>query len=264
MGERTLMQWLAGLLCGVSLALAAHAAVPLPPVTAEERAAAFPDVSGTDLHAHMEHDPFTAMLLAEQFEWQTSSGDDSLNWDITGWAGYDEKRLWLRSEGEQPSGDSGEAVIELLYGRPVAAWWDLLVGVRNDAGSGPARTYAALGVIGLAPQWLHVEATAYLGDGGQASLRLQTDYDWLLTNRWVLAARLEAQGWTEDDERAGIGDGLSQATFGLRLGYQIRPEITPYAGVEWDRLFGDTKDYARADGAESRDTRFVAGVRFWF
>lgn len=264
MVERNLMCRLAvvlGCLCSFTMARAAQ---PVPPVTAEERAAAFPDVSGTDLHAHMQHDPLTAMLLAEQFEWQGGSGEDALKWDATGWAGYSMNRLWLRTEGEKPSGQSGEVVNELFYGRPVAAWWDLLVGVRNDAGVGPARNYAAVGVIGLAPQWFHIEATAYLGEGGQTGLRLQADYDWLLTNQWVLAARLEAHGWSEGDERAGIGDGLSQATLGLRLGYQIRPEITPYAGVEWDRLFGDTKDFARADGDDSRDTRFVAGVRFWF
>jgi copper resistance protein B len=245
-------------------AITALAVEPLPPVTEDARAAAFPDVAATDMHAHMEHDPLTATLLAEQFEGQAGSGDDVLKWDATGWVGHDMNRLWLRTEGERPSGRSGEARTELLWGRPVTAFWDLLAGVRHDVGPGPARAYAAFGVQGLAPQWFHVEATAYLGESGQAGLRLQADYDWLFTNRLILAARAEAQAWGEDDEPVRIGSGVSTGSAGLRLRYEIRREFAPYLGIEWQALFGDTADFARAAGEERRDTRVVAGVRFWF
>ncbi len=259
--DRCAKRWLCGF---ASLwALGAAAQVP-PPVTAEERAAAFPDVSGTDLAAHMEHDPLTAMLLAEQFEWQAGSGDDLLKWDAVGWAGWSMNRLWLRTEGERPSGSSGEAQTEILYGRPVAAWWDLVAGVRHDVGPGPARTYAALGVQGLAPQWFHVEATAYLGERGQAGARLQADYEWLFTNQLVLTARGEAHAWSDDDADTGIGSGLAATSFGLRLRYEIRPEFAPYVGVEWEGLFGDTADLAHAAGEERRETHVVAGLRWWF
>jgi copper resistance protein B len=247
-----------------TLALARTAHAVTPPVTPEERAAAFPDVSGTDLHAHMKHDPLTAMLLAEQFEWQGGSGPDVLQWDATGWAGWSMNRLWLRTEGERSSGRSGEARTELLYGRPVAAWWDVVAGVRHDVGPGPARTYAALGVQGLAPQWFHVEATAYIGERGQAGARLQADYDWLFTSRLILGARAEAEAWSDDDERTGIGSGLSKTSLGLRLRYEIRPELAPYLGVEWSGLFGDTADIARDAGEERRETHLVAGLRWWF
>jgi len=246
------------------LALAAAAAEPLPPVTEAERAAAFPDVSATDLHAHMEHDPFTTMLRAEQFEWQGGAGPDVLQWDVSAWAGYSMNRLWLRTEGERPSGSAGEGQLELLYGRPVSAWWDLVAGLRHDIGSGPARSYAAIGVQGLAPQWFHIEATAYLGEGGQAGIGVKSDYDWLLTRRLILAARLEADAWADDDERAGIGSGLSEMSAGLRLRYELVPEFAPYVGVEWQGQFGDTADLSRAAGEDRRDTRVVAGVRFWF
>lgn len=246
------------------VASAALAAEPQPPVTEQERAAAFPDVSGTDLHAHMEHDPLTTMVLAEQFEWQGGSGDDALKWDAAAWAGYSMSRLWLRTEGERPSGESGQAQTELLYGRPISTWWDLVAGVRHDVGPGPARTYAAFGVQGLAPQWFHVEATAYYGERGQAGLRLQADYDWLFTNQLILTSRTEAHAWSDDDERTGNGSGLAEASLSLRLRYEFRPEFAPYVGVEWQGLFGDTADIARDAGEDRRDTRVVAGLRFWF
>ena len=139
-----------------------------------------------------------------------------------------------------------------------------MAGARLDTGAGPSRTYAALGLQGLAPQWLHIEATAYLGEAGQAGLHLQGDYDWLITNRVILTARLEGDAWSDDDERAGIGSGLSDVSAGLRLRYEIRREFAPYVGVEWQGLLGDTADLARGAGEPVRDTHLVAGVRIWF
>jgi copper resistance protein B len=139
-----------------------------------------------------------------------------------------------------------------------------VAGARLDTGGGPSRAYAALGLQGLAPQWLHAEATAYLGEGGQLGLRLKGGYEWLITNRAILSARVEADAWGDDDERAGIGSGLAEASAGLRLRYEVRREFAPYAGIEWTGLFGDTADLARAAGEDARDTRLVAGLRFWF
>lgn len=242
----------------------ALSAGPPPPVTPEERAAAFPDLSGADTSGHGHDDPLRAMFRAEEAEWQARDGADALHWDVLAWAGFEDNRLWLRDEGEHAAGERTENRLELLWGRPLDAWWDLQAGWRMDSGPGPTRSYAALGVQGLAPQWFHVEATAYLGEGGQLGARLQADYDWLFTNRLILAARLEVDGWAEDDAEAGIGDGLSELTTGLRLRYEVRREFAPYVGVEWQGLLGDTGDLARSAGEERRDTRIVAGLRFWF
>lgn len=242
----------------------ALAADPAPEVTEADRAAAFPDVSGTPMHEHMREDPLVAMFRADELEWQARSGGDALKWDVLGWLGHDMNRLWLRDEGEHVHGEAAGNQLELLWGRPVAAWWDFVAGARLDTGSGPSRTYAALGVQGVAPQWLYTEATAYLGEGGQLGLRLKWDHDWLITNRAIVSGRIEGDAWSHDDERVGIGSGFADLSLGLRLRYEIRREIAPYVGVEWSGLFGDTADFARAAGEDVRETRFVAGLRFWF
>ena len=61
-----------------------------------------------------------------------------------------------------------------------------------------------------------------------------------------------------------LGSGLSDLSAGLRLRYEVRREFAPYLGVEWARKFGETEDFARAAGEDTSDTRFVAGLRFWF
>lgn len=234
---------------------------PIPALTAADRAAAFP----TDLDGHAVHDDgIHSFVLVDRLETSDGDGDDPLAWEASGWIGTDLDRLWWRSEGEAADGDVEDASAELFYGRAIARWWDAVVGVRHDFGEGPSRTLAAIGVIGLAPQKFEVEATAYLGEQGQAGLGMEAEYDTLLTNRLILQWTAGAEAWGQDDPRRGIGSGLASAEAGLRLRYEITRRFAPYIGVAHERFFGNTADLRRAEGRDSNDTRVVAGVRFWF
>ena len=83
------------------------------------------------------------------------------------------------------------ARVELLWDHIATAWWSTRLGVRQDAGVGPSRTWLAAGVAGLAPGFIELEATAYLGEGGRSALRVSADYDLLITQRLVLQPELE-------------------------------------------------------------------------
>lgn len=247
------------LFLGAGPAAADHGAHP---PSAFDRAEAFPDLAGAA--AHMDDDPLHGMFLVDRLEWQDADGGDTLHWKTRAWLGRDTGRLWLRAEGERPRGAAGTQELELLWGMPVAAWWDFVAGVHREVGAGPSRTFGALGVQGVAPYGLEIEATAYLGDGGQAGAKLDVEYELLLTNRLVLVPEVEAAAWGRDDEARGIGSGLSSLTAGLRLRYEFRREFAPYLGVEWSGSFGGTADAAREAGDAVRDTRVVAGLRVWF
>ena len=238
-----------------------------PALTDADRAAAFPDLSGHDMHAHMDDDPFVWMVLFDRLEWQQASPRDALAWDAKAWFGHDDNRLWLRSEGtREPSrhGRTEHADIEALWGKPVSPWWDVLFGVRHDLEPGPSQTWAAIGVQGMAPYKFEVQATAYLGEGGQTAAQAEVEYELLLTNRLILQPRIEATAYGRDDVARSIGSGLGEVDAGLRLRYEIRREFAPYVGVEWSRRYGHTAGFARAAGEETEDTRLVAGVRVWF
>ena len=67
-----------------------------------------------------------------------------------------------------------------------------------------------------------------------------------------------------DDARRGIGSGLGTVEAGLRLRYEFSRQFAPYVGIVRERAFGRTADL-RHDGDEHiDDTRFVAGLRFWY
>jgi copper resistance protein B len=233
----------------------------IPAVTDEDRAAAFPDLNGQ----HTVHDDAVHYyVLFDQLEWQSGDGVTSGTWDNKGWIGKDVNRFWFRTEGEAEDGDLGEAQAHALYGRAIHRWWDLVVGVRQDFRPGPQRTWAAVGIQGLAPYWFEVEATAYIGEAGRTHFRVETEYELLFTNRLVLQPLVELELYGKSDPERGIGAGLSSGEAGLRLRYEFRREFAPYVGVTWNRKFFGTGDFAEAAGEDKGGAKLAFGVRVWF
>ncbi len=232
----------------------------IPPLTDEDRKAAFPDVEG-----HAVHDNAVSyFVLLDQLEWQTGNGASGLSIDSRGWVGQDRDRLWFRAEGDGDDGRVGEAQTHVLYGRRFSRWWDWVAGVRQDFRPGPAQTWAAFGVQGLAPYWFEVEATAYVGASGRTHARFEVEYELLLTNRLILQPLLETEIFGKSDPERGVGAGLSTTDAGFRLRYEFKREAAPYIGVTWRNKWGKTADFAEAAGEETGGARFVTGLRLWF
>ena len=139
-----------------------------------------------------------------------------------------------------------------------------VTGVRQDFKPGSPQTWAAFGVQGMPLFGLETEATAFLGEGGQTALRLEAEYDILLSQRWVLQPTAELNLHGRNDEARGVASGLSDASVGLRLRYEISRQFAPYVGVSWGRAYGNTADLLRADDEDVSEAKLVAGIRFWF
>lgn len=203
-------------------------------------------------------------LMVDKLEAVHTRSQTSGAYEFTARYGRDFNRAVLKAEGHVDQGRLEEARTELLWSHAVAAYWDAQLGVRMDHGPGPDRAWLAFGVQGLAPYWFEVDATAYAGDEGRSALRLELEYELLFTQRLVLQPRLEANLYGQRDAERGLGAGLSDLSAGLRLRYEIRREFAPYIGIEWAGKYGGTADFAKASGEDTRETRFVAGLRFWF
>lgn len=233
---------------------------PIPALTDADRAAVFASHGG-----HQVHDSaINSYFLADKLEWQNADDGSALAWDLSGWIGGDIDRLWLRSEGERSNGKTEDAELQALWGHAISPWWDVVSGVRQDFNPGAAQTWAAFGLQGMALYNFEAEATAFLGEGGQSALRLEGDYDILLTNRLILQPTAELNVYGKNDPQRGLGSGLSNTEAGLRLRYEIRREFAPYLGVTWHRTYGNTADYVREEGESRSEARLVLGVRLWF
>lgn len=233
---------------------------PIPELTDADRAAAVPADHGHMIHA----DILQRFVLFNRLEvWDADPGT-GMAWEGQAWFGTDLNRLWLRSEGERVDGKTEGADLEVLYGRSIARWWDVVAGVRHDFQPAGSQSFAAIGVMGLAPQKFEVGATAYIGERGQTAARVEAEYELLLTNRLVLQPLVEANLHGRDDRVRGIGSGLSTIEVGLRLRYEVVREFAPYIGIVRERAFGNTADFRRDEGEDIDDTRIVAGLRIWF
>jgi copper resistance protein B len=204
------------------------------------------------------------MVLLDQFEWRHTAEGNAAVWDAEGWYGGDNNKVWLRSEGERIAGATQNARADLMWDHTFARWWSVQAGGRQDFGAGPGRTWAAIGVQGLAPYWFNTEATFYVGEQGRTAMRLKAEYELLFTQRLILQPEVEANLHGKADPARRLGSGLSDLEIGLRLRYEMRREFAPYIGVVWGRQFGSTADYVRESGGNPREVQFVAGLRAWF
>jgi copper resistance protein B len=172
--------------------------------------------------------------------------------------------VWFRTEGVRTvEGDFDDVQTHLLYGRQFARWWDVVAGVRQDFAPGPAQTWAAFGIQGLAPYWFEVEATGYVGGSGRTHVRFEAEHDMLVTNRLVLQPIVELEIYGKDDLERGRAKGVTEGEAGLRLRYVVRREFAPYVGLVWTRKFFGTADLARAQGDRTAGLRFAFGLRAW-
>ncbi|MDZ7830734.1 MAG: copper resistance protein B [Desulfobacterales bacterium] len=214
-----------------------HETAPGPPADASIRK--YADDTGPEARRNFGVQPvhdneIFAVFQADRFEYQAIEGEDLMLYDVIAWIGEDYNKLYLESEGSWlvDAEEFEEVEVELLYGRNIASFWDFQVGVRHDFEPNPERTFAAVGIQGLAPYWFEVDATAYVSEDGDVSAGLEAEYDLLLTQRLIVQPRLETALAVQEVEEYGIGQGFNDITLGLvRLRYEIRREFAPYIGV---------------------------------
>jgi copper resistance protein B len=205
----------------------------------------------------------TYKIMGDMIEYRSQGGDDGYAWNGEAWFGGDIDRFVVKTEGE--GGDEIEsAEVQALYSRAWDHVTDLQIGIRHDIEPNPSRTYLALGFETVLPYWFEVEGALFVGERGQVLGRLDGNYEFQLTQRLVLQPRAEVNFAAKDDAAIGLGSGLSDVELGLRLRYEIQREFAPYIGVSWERKFGQTADYARADGESVETTSFVVGLRAWY
>jgi copper resistance protein B len=185
-------------------------------------------------------------------------------YDIEGWWGDDWNRAVLKAEGEIDRQRLSDARTEFLWRRPLDTFWNTELGVRQDSGHPNNRTWLSLGIEGISPYWVKLDATVYMRDRGQVAMILTGEYDWRITQRLILQPRIEISLYGKSDRTNDIGRGLSEVQSGLRMRYAISRQFAPYMGFESNRNYGQTADLMKASSQNPNESRAVAGIMFWF
>ncbi len=215
-------------------------------------------------HAGAKDDPIVSMVKIDQLEAGFSDDENPLTLEGKAWIGRDFDKLALKVEAERADGETEEAELQGLYSKAIAPYWDFQVGVRNDFQPTPSRSWAVIGFEGVAPYLFEVDTALFIGESGRTALRLEAEYEFLFTQQLVLSPEIEVNFHGQNDEEIGVGSGLSNAEFGLRLRYEFRREFAPYIGVNWSKMFGNTAKFHREEGSDTTDTQIVLGIRAWF
>jgi copper resistance protein B len=217
-----------------------------------------------DHGGHTVHDrAINFHVLFDQLEVQVVHGEMGARWDGRSWIGGDIHRLWVRTEGEAIDGVLDTAEAQILYGRALGRWWDVVAGARFDPRPAPSHTWFAFGIQGLAPYFVDVQATAFAGPDGHIAGRVELEHELLLTQRLVWQSLVELSLAGKDDPDRGVGVGISTGEVGFRVRYELRREFAPYAGIVWHKKLFGTGDATRAKGGDAGGWHVVGGVRFW-
>lgn len=214
--------------------------------------------------AMTEDDPLIGKVIIDQLETRSADGSNPIVFEADGWLGYDLHKLWLKADVEKVGSDLEESEFQVLYSRAVDPYWDIQIGWRHNNKPKPSRNWLALGFQGLAPYWIETDAALFIGENGQINARVTLEHELMFTQRLVLIPELTMNLFSKKDDAAEVGSGLSDMSFGLRLGYEIKREFAPYIGVNWTKKFGGTADHARDAAERVSDTQWVTGVRAWF
>jgi copper resistance protein B len=225
-----------------------------------------PNSNEENLHPHFHDNAIYSFFLVDKFEYKT---ENSLHWDALGWIGTDYQRLWLKTEGGVSLDDgAGEAEIQVLYGKLISPFWDLQLGVRYDQHYGgdhnPGRGFAVLGVRGLAPYFVEIDTALFISHEGDVSARFKAEYQLPLSQKLILSPSLETNIAVQEVEEFGVGAGFNNIELGLRLRYEINRQFAPYIGISWEKLFGDTANFAEAEGEDTDHISGVVGLKFFF
>lgn len=241
---------------------------PAPPIPTDHPADAFWDASRmAKARADFSKEgSFTGnALIADRLEYRATKGRDGYAWQIMGWVGGDIDRLSFETEGEGAFGQSLETgEVRAAWRHALNPWWNLELGARRDFAAGPDRTYAVVGIEGLAPYWFEVGAHAFVSNKGDVHFRLEAEHDMRLTQRLILQPSVEVDAAAQDVPELGIGAGFEKIELGARLRYEIVREFAPYVGVHWERKLGETSRLSRANGDAPSAVSAVVGIRAWF
>ncbi len=203
-------------------------------------------------------DPLRTMLIVDKLE-VLNNNEKSKEWEGSFYVGYDLDKLYLYSQGAATSDGLEYSQNDLVYSRAIAPYWDIQAGIAYDKNDNTSKSWGEIAIAGLAPYYFETRAALLFNGDGNVGLRLDAEYEALITQKLILTPSLEADFYSKDDPALRLGSGLSAIEAGLRLRYEIVREFAPYIGVTWEKTFGNTYDYNPVD-----ESSVLLGIRIWF
>lgn len=209
----------------------------------------------------------------DKLEVKPQSGRYGYEWDAEAWVGTDYDKIFVKTEGFNNGGAGRSAFgrtarwesaeFQVLYSRLISYFFDFQIGVRQTI-EPISRTYAVIGIEGLAPGLFELDTQAFISQKGEVSGRLNAFYDLLLTNRLVLQPRFDVNVSAQRVPELSTGRGFTDFELSARLRYEFTREFAPYVGVSWERKVGETAAIAKREVEPRSRVYLLGGLRLLF
>ena len=206
--------------------------------------------------------------LFHMIEFETDMGTTRhgarLAWDLDGWIGTDNHKLWLKSEGISLDGHTpDQAEYWVMYSHTIDTFWDMQWGVRYDD-TPHSTSYLTMGFDGLAPYSFETEAHVFVSDEGNISARIREKKDFLITQNLITQPYLEINLSAQDIKKEQTGAGVTDGYIGLQTRYEFSRKFAPYLDIRYEQPLGETSTLAKKYGNDQHDAIASVGVRFMF
>lgn len=194
-----------------------------------------------------------------------TNGDDPItSWDLDGWIGNNDHKLWLKSEGEIEEDQTEQAEFWALYSHNIAEFWDAQIGLRYDDQPNSI-IYFTAGINGLAPYFFETEAHLFISEDGDITARFRQERDFLITQKLITQPYIEVNLSAQDVPEQSLGAGITDGEIGLQTRYEITRKFAPYLDLRYERKLGETASIHKRDSDEDIDHVILsAGLRFMF
>jgi len=241
---------------------------PSPPAPTDHAADRFflPERMDGSRRAMTDEMRFTTLAVQiDRLEYRVTNGANGYGWEGQVWYGGDIDRFVLYSEGDGAFGEKAERVeINAMWRHALDPWFNLQAGLRHDFRPDPERTYALIGIEGLAPYWFEVGGQLLLSNKGDLHARGKAAYQQRITNLLVVEPEAEVDFAFQDVPELNVGSGFERIELGARLRYERNRSLAPYLGVHWERKLGQTARFSRTTGDGASGVSAVFGVRAMF
>lgn len=212
-----------------------------------------------------EHDspPLYYFIRVNNLDYGPARRGPQASWDVNARFGTDDYRMVLKSEGEVVKGRTKEAEVQVLFDTPISEFFNFQAGWRRVLVP-VNRNFFAIGIEGLAPNFIDTEATIFISEKGGASFRIKGGIDIPVATNIFTKPSIEANLYGSDDRALGTYAGLGSVKLALQTRYEITRQFAPYVEIGWERLLGRTGSVARATGDRFENAYAVVGIRVWY
>jgi copper resistance protein B len=124
--------------------------------------------------------------------------------------GTDENKVFIKVHADKEESHDAHYDAKLLYSRMISDFWDAQIGARyrsekvelNDHRKDTEENVdAVIGLHGMAPYFFETDAYLYAGEDNYAGFSLETERDFLITQKLIIQPYLELDAIFSDDSK---------------------------------------------------------------